>query len=89
MTRFHDLEKSREIRQQEFSLDHEKSFLVSLPFLEIRDLIEQILDLVSNNEIIKISISQKNEIIIHIFLQISSVQKFRSIYIVSIWNICT
>ena len=51
MTRFLDLKKSREILQGEFSLDHNISFSISRPFLEIRDLMEQILNLVSKHEI--------------------------------------
>ena len=72
MTRFLDLEKSPEILNN--SNENSRSttrnpFFISRPLLEIRDLMEQNLDLVSNNEIIKILIlsRKKNEIIIHIF----------------------
>ena len=51
LTRILDLEKSRENWQREYSLDHEKSFFISRPLLEIQDLTEQILDLVSKREI--------------------------------------
>ena len=71
MTRFLDLEKSPEILNN--SNENSRSttrnpFFISRPLLEIRDLTEQILDLVSNNEIIKILIlSRKKTRLLFIF----------------------
>ena len=51
LTRILYLKKSCENKQWEFSLEHEKSFLISRLLLKIRDFMEQIFHLVSKHDI--------------------------------------